>query len=137
MDAKIPSNYIRVSKMKTYITGNMQLRGAAYIICVCGRYFDIVLNEVYNEGKNIEVIIREYDDVSRYRKSGRRQRSSKLAHRRLQVQRVMGANVGACQRGHNTQSSHRARDTHLILVFILIFRLEKLAQRGEITLEYI
>ncbi len=44
------------------------MRGAAYIICVCGRYFDVTLSETYNDGKNIEITITEYDDVSRYKK---------------------------------------------------------------------
>jgi len=71
VDAKVPDDYIKVIGMKTFIaggTGNMRLKGIADIICVCGRYFDINFEEFYDEGKNIKIEVREYDDVSRYRK---------------------------------------------------------------------
>jgi len=59
VDAKVPDDYIRVIRMR---------RGSADIICVCGRYFLIDLREFYYNGKNIRVVVREYDDITRYKK---------------------------------------------------------------------
>jgi len=71
VDAKVPDDFVKVIGMKTYRaggTGNMRLKGDADITCVCGRYFDINFEEFYSDGKNIKIEVREYDDVSRYKK---------------------------------------------------------------------
>jgi len=71
VDAKAPDDFIRASEMKTYFaggTGNIHLKGSAYITCVCGRYFDINFEEFYYNGKNVRIRVREFDDIGMYRK---------------------------------------------------------------------
>jgi len=81
--AKLPDDYIRASELKTFVaggTGNTRLQGRAHIVCVCGRYFDITLEEHYDEGKKIEVVVREYDDVGRYKKISERRVVERVGH---------------------------------------------------------
>jgi len=75
VDAKAPDDYIRASKMKTWFaggTGNIHLKGNACISCVCGRYFTVDFSVVYDNGKSIRVVVREYDDITRYKKISER-----------------------------------------------------------------
>ena len=83
VDAKLPDDFIRASELKTYIaggTGNTRLQGRAHIICVCGRYFDVTLEELYDDGKKIKIEVREYDDISRYKKISERREIVKVGH---------------------------------------------------------
>jgi len=71
VDAKVPDDFIRASEMKTWFaggTGNIHLKGNACISCVCGRFFVVDFEEFYYNGKNIKVIVREFDDIGRYKK---------------------------------------------------------------------
>lgn len=63
VDATVPSDYMR----ETYMRGGVG-RLKADMVCVCGRYFTIDMTEVYDDGKRIKVIVREYDDISRHKK---------------------------------------------------------------------
>jgi len=62
-DAKIPDDFIRVIRERRFAG-----RGSADIICVCGRYFTVDFREFHYNGKNVRIVVREYDDVSRYKK---------------------------------------------------------------------
>jgi len=62
-DAKIPDDFIRVIRSREFAG-----RGSADIICVCGRYFTVDVYDFYYNGKNVRVIVREYDDITRYKK---------------------------------------------------------------------
>jgi len=71
VDAKIPDDFIKVIGMKTYRaggTGNIHLKGSADIICICGRYFTVDFREFYDNGKGIKIEVREYNDITRYKK---------------------------------------------------------------------
>jgi len=72
VNAKAPDDFIRVIGMKTWRTGNMHLKGNACIVCVCGRYIIVDFEEFHYNGKNIRVVVREYSDVSGYKKISER-----------------------------------------------------------------
>jgi len=80
VDAEVPNDYIRASRMRTYYTGDMQLRGDAYITCVCGRHFVVNFEEDYDDGKIIRIEVVEYDDVSRYRKISEETETIRVGH---------------------------------------------------------
>jgi len=44
------------------------------------RHFDVTLEELYDEGKKIKIEVREYDDVSRYKKISERTEVVEVGH---------------------------------------------------------